>query len=135
MYITQGDKGETGDQGPQGPIVCVFYSSTLVLILELVVNKYFILRCLSVPQGHPGEKGTTGSSDIIDFNGKLLDAFQVSDVKISGTRRGIVYLISSQESSKTCTVKNTSGYCLFETSKLNMSPFLSPRPSALSVFR
>lgn len=32
-------------------------------------------------QGYPGEKGNTGSSDIIDFNGKLLDAFQVSDVR------------------------------------------------------
>ena len=44
-----------------------------------------ILSCLcqahlfipSLSQGYPGEKGTTGSSDIIDFNGKLLDAFQV----------------------------------------------------------
>lgn len=32
-------------------------------------------------QGYPGEKGNAGSSDIIDFNGKLLDAFQVSDVR------------------------------------------------------
>lgn len=38
---------------------------------------------LSLPQGYPGEKGTAGSSDIIDFNGKLLDAFQVSDIKVS----------------------------------------------------
>lgn len=37
--------------------------------------------CLS--QGYPGEKGATGSSDVIDFNGKLLDAFQVSDIRMS----------------------------------------------------
>lgn len=37
--------------------------------------------CLS--QGYPGEKGATGSSDIIDFNGKLLDAFQVRDIRMS----------------------------------------------------
>lgn len=37
----------------------------------------------SLPQGYPGEKGATGSSDVIDFNGKLLDAFQVSDIKLS----------------------------------------------------
>lgn len=29
-------------------------------------------------QGLTGEKGTSASGDIIDFNGKLLDAFQVS---------------------------------------------------------
>lgn len=28
-------------------------------------------------QGPPGEKGATGSSDVIAFNDKLLDAFQV----------------------------------------------------------
>lgn len=33
-------------------------------------------------QGHPGEKGASGSSDIVDFNGKLLDAFQVSHEKM-----------------------------------------------------
>lgn len=38
--------------------------------------------CLSCCQGYPGEKGTAGSSDIIDFNGKLLDAFQVSDMVV-----------------------------------------------------
>lgn len=32
-------------------------------------------------QGYPGEKGAPGSSDIVDFNGKLLDAFQVSNVE------------------------------------------------------
>lgn len=32
----------------------------------------------TLTQGYPGEKGAAGSSDIVDFNGKLLDAFQVS---------------------------------------------------------
>lgn len=38
--------------------------------------------CFRLSQGYPGEKGTAGSSDIIDFNGKLLDAFQVSDMVV-----------------------------------------------------
>ena len=29
-------------------------------------------------QGYPGEKGVPGSTEVIDFNGKLLEAFQVS---------------------------------------------------------
>lgn len=84
-----------GEQGPQGPVVCVLKDLTLynqsvfywtfVLILWIVVYIYFI-HFLSLPQGYPGEKGATGSSDIIDFNGKLLDAFQVSDIKVSETR-------------------------------------------------
>jgi len=37
----------------------------------------------SLLQGYPGEKGVAGPSDIIDFNGKLLDAIQVSDIKAS----------------------------------------------------
>lgn len=41
---------------------------------------WFSLAFFSL-QGYPGEKGATGSSDIIDFNGKLLDAFQVSYIE------------------------------------------------------
>ena len=41
------------------------------------VSRGSVPRCL---QGPPGEKGASGASDIIDFNGKLLDAFQVSVV-------------------------------------------------------
>lgn len=64
----------------------------MVLIFQCL--KYFILaiarpvsftclsRCFCLCQGYPGEKGTAGSSDIIDFNGKLLDAFQVSDMVV-----------------------------------------------------
>lgn len=46
-----------------------------------------------------GEKGATGSSDIIDFNGKLLDAFQVNDIKVSDLwmHHIIVILIIYQE--------------------------------------
>lgn len=44
---------------------------------------WFSLAFFSLPQGYPGEKGATGSSDIIDFNGKLLDAFQVSYIEVS----------------------------------------------------
>lgn len=40
----------------------------------------FCFVFLSLPKGSPGEKG---SSDIIDFNGKLLDAFRVSVIKVS----------------------------------------------------
>lgn len=40
------------------------------------------LISLSRFQGYPGEKG---SSDIIDFNGELLDALRVSEIKASAT--------------------------------------------------
>lgn len=61
-------------------------------VTVIVLNTYviIILSCSSIShsffpsllQGYPGEKGTAGSSDIIDFNGKLLDAFQVSNIKV-----------------------------------------------------
>lgn len=35
------------------------------------------LTCDVDVQGPPGEKGAPGSSDVIEFNEKLLDAFQV----------------------------------------------------------
>lgn len=72
----------------------LLYKSTVLLLLLLLfkhlnngknvfVKKYvFTCVCISsLIQGYPGEKGEAGSSDIIDFNGKLLDAFQVSNRK------------------------------------------------------
>lgn len=50
------------------------------------------LISLSRFQGYPGEKG---SSDIIDFNGELLDALRVSEIKASATERQIYGLIVS----------------------------------------
>lgn len=42
---------------------------------------------LSLPKGYPGEKG---SSDIIDFNGKLLDAFRVSVSEVLINKAGLI---------------------------------------------
>ncbi len=67
-------------------MVCVLPSE--IILLNTCMMIIFSCLCISYsffspPQGNPGEKGATGSSDIIDFNGKLLDAFQVSDIKVS----------------------------------------------------
>lgn len=53
---------------------------------SFICSANVVAECLtqfprSLPQGYPGEKGMAGSSDIIDFNGKLLDAFQVNKVR------------------------------------------------------
>lgn len=81
LCITQGDKGEIGLQGPQGPMVCVLFK-LLKSFCYTIKHIQCVYICQSfLLQGYPGEKGATGSSDIIDFNGKLLDAFQVSDIK------------------------------------------------------
>lgn len=81
VCVTQGDKGEMGDQGPQGPVVRV--SLSINCVRSSIKDSRYIYFIHFLSQGHPGEKGGTGSSDIIDFNGKLLDAFQVGDVKAS----------------------------------------------------
>ncbi|KAJ8405512.1 hypothetical protein AAFF_G00319850 [Aldrovandia affinis] len=51
----KGDKGDVGEMGPQGEM------------------------------GVPGEKGATGSSEVIDFSGKLQEAFQaIHTISVSG---------------------------------------------------
>lgn len=69
--ITQGDRGERGEQGPQGPMVPI----RMVCVLSFCTSYTFSFMPLPRFQGYPGEKG---SSDIIDFNGELRDAFRVS---------------------------------------------------------
>lgn len=54
------------------------YSVHHIYYVKLQLFMYLSIQFfLSPSKGYPGEKGTAGSSDIIDFNGKLLDAFQV----------------------------------------------------------
>lgn len=52
--------------------------NTYICVISYVTDLFSSL------QGRPGEKGTSASGDIIDFNGKLLDAFQVSCDFIDG---------------------------------------------------
>lgn len=54
-------------------------------------------------QGYPGEKG---SSDIIDFNGELLEALRVSEIKASAIE---VKLTASLSTFSSSTVSDRSG--------------------------
>lgn len=47
--------------------------------MKLYTLKNVHIHLYFLPQGYPGEKG---SSDVIDFNGKLLDAIQVSNIVV-----------------------------------------------------
>lgn len=64
------------------------------------------LISLSRFQGYPGEKG---SSDIIDFNGELLDALRVSEIKASATEGRLVAWLWAAHHQPFTTVSDRSG--------------------------
>lgn len=108
-------------------------------VLSLCSSCTVSLMSLSRFQGYPGAKG---SSDIIDFNGELLEALRVSEIKASaievrptapscaGHRQPFITVSDhwGVEANKQELKWNSLGICCWST-------FLLDRPSAPSLFR
>lgn len=95
-----GGKGESKDHKDQ------WYPPGQQCVLFLCASCTVSLMSPSRFQGYPGEKG---SSDIIDFNGELLDALRVSQSKASATEVRPMASLSAAHLQPSTTASDRSG--------------------------
>lgn len=106
--------GERGEQGQQGPMVPI----RIVCIISIVHAQFRSCHSFGF-QGYPGEKG---SSDIIDFNGELLDAFRVSEIRTSATEVRFTARSCTTQRQASITMSDHSGG---RRSRMNLWVFLA----------